>query len=40
MRPLPDDMAAQINGTDLIQILLNLAINGTAKQRAAAPGPN
>ena len=24
---LPEDMAAQINGTDLIQILLNLAIN-------------
>jgi two-component system, sensor histidine kinase and response regulator len=28
IRNLPDDMAAQINGTDLIQILLNLAING------------
>ncbi len=28
IRPLPSDMAAQINGTDLIQILLNLAING------------
>jgi signal transduction histidine kinase len=28
IRTLPEDMAAQINGTDLIQILLNLAING------------
>jgi two-component system, sensor histidine kinase and response regulator len=28
IRPLDEDMAAQINGTDLIQILLNLAING------------
>jgi signal transduction histidine kinase len=28
IRPLAEDMEAQINGTDLIQILLNLAING------------
>jgi signal transduction histidine kinase len=28
IRPLAADMTAQINGTDLIQILLNLAING------------
>lgn len=28
IRPLAEDIAAQINGTDLIQILLNLAING------------
>lgn len=28
IRPLIEDIAAQINGTDLIQILLNLAING------------
>jgi signal transduction histidine kinase len=28
IRPLVEDIAAQINGTDLIQILLNLAING------------
>jgi two-component system, sensor histidine kinase and response regulator len=27
IRPLPEDVAAQINGTDLIQILLNLCIN-------------
>ncbi|MFO1496995.1 MAG: hybrid sensor histidine kinase/response regulator [Verrucomicrobiota bacterium] len=27
IRPLLEDMSAQINGTDLIQILLNLAIN-------------
>jgi two-component system, sensor histidine kinase and response regulator len=27
VRPLPEDMMAQINGTDLIQILLNLTIN-------------
>lgn len=27
IQPLPQDVAAQINGTDLIQILLNLAIN-------------
>ncbi len=27
IRSLPEDMSAQINGTDLIQILLNLAIN-------------
>ena len=28
IRTLPEDVTAQINGTDLIQILLNLAING------------
>jgi two-component system, sensor histidine kinase and response regulator len=28
IRPLEQDMAAQINGTDLIQVLLNLTING------------
>jgi signal transduction histidine kinase len=28
IRPLTEDITAQINGTDLIQILLNLAING------------
>jgi two-component system sensor histidine kinase/response regulator len=28
IRPLAGDITAQINGTDLIQILLNLAING------------
>src|SRR3989454_259361 len=27
IRPLPDDVVAEINGTDLIQILLNLTIN-------------
>jgi two-component system sensor histidine kinase/response regulator len=28
IEPLPEDVAVRINGTDLIQILLNLAING------------
>jgi len=27
IRPLPDDAMVQINGTDLIQVLLNLAVN-------------
>ena len=26
--PLPEDISAKINGTDLIQIMMNLAING------------
>ncbi len=28
VRPLPEDIAVRMNGTDVIQILLNLAVNG------------
>jgi two-component system, sensor histidine kinase and response regulator len=36
VRPLEQDMAAQMNGTDLIQMLLNLAVNAFQ----AAPDPH